>query len=239
MGQRIRCIFGCILRFLLPWACAGCRTALTSVEDQGFCGRCWLVIPRIRDLFCKGCGLPLPDGGSSCYNCRLKPLSIVIRAATQYRRPMPSAIHRFKYFGRKSLAGPFSRLLQAAYLQYAELQPVDALVPVPLHDSNRWMRGFNQADVLALNLAKLVQIPNFSGLIVRNRRTRAQYRLGKSERRDNVRGAFSASNKSMARGMHLLLIDDICTTGSTLHECALVLRRAGAASVKALVLARD
>jgi len=227
------------LRFFLPWACVGCRSALLCLDDEGFCGRCWLKLPRIQGWVCQYCGLPLPDGGEICYSCRHMPLSVIVRAATEYKGSMPAAIHRFKYFGRKTLAVPFGRLLQSTLTRYAELQPLEGLVPVPLYKGGQRIRGFNQAQALAENLARFEGIPVLSCILSRKRSTTPQYRLDKPARQENMHGAFEVSSDNGVRGMHLLLIDDVCTTGATLQECARVLRRAGAASVKALVLARD
>ena len=179
------------LRFFLPWACAGCRTALSCLDDEGFCGPCWLNIPRIQDVICQYCGLPLQDGGRSCYDCRETPISVLVRAATEYKGPIPSAIHRFKYFGRKTLAYPFSRLLQSTLTRYEELQPMDGLVPVPLYKESQRIRGFNQAEALSANLSRLEGIPLLSSILIRKRSTTPQYHLSKPERRENLRGAFT------------------------------------------------
>ena len=208
-----------LLRFFLPWACCGCRDALAGLEDHGFCGRCWLSVPRIQGLICLACGIPLKDGGERCYGCRTAPPPLIIRAATEYRGVIPAAIYRFKY------------------------ADVQGMIPVPLYRRNEKARGYNQAELLAGGLSRhtgLAMVP----LLVRTRNTRSQYRLNREERHDNVRSAFeihpfAAKRMEAIKGSSFLLIDDICTTASTLEECAKALRRAGVKSVKALVLARD
>jgi ComF family protein len=236
-------LMGVFLRFLFPWACAGCRTPLETLEDSGFCGECWLDLPRIQDLVCRSCGIPLKEGGSLCFACRQEPLRLMVRAAVSYNGPIASAVHRFKYTGRKSLAGPFGTLLRYAWHQFPELQPVDTLIPVPLHRSVQRQRGFNQAQILAMALSQWVNCPVLKGALIRTRRTRPQYKLSRPERRQNMREAIALvrtrEGTFAAKGRHILLIDDVCTTGATLQSCATALRRAGAASVKALVLARD
>jgi len=232
-----------VLRFFLPWACAGCRGALDSLEDTGFCGRCWLRIPRIQGFVCRFCGIPLKDGGSRCYACRHAPPTILIRAAAEYRGVLAPAIHRFKYAGRKSLARPLGALLRYAWPQYPELRDIQGLVPVPLHRSQEKARGFNQAELLAQELMAESRAPMLP-LLVRTRPTKSQVGLNRSDRRNNMHAAFdlqplAPAVKERLRGLSFLLIDDVCTTASTLVECARVLYRAGARSVKALVLARD
>ena len=241
--MKVKTIWSHLLRFFLPWACAGCRRALGSLEDTGFCGSCWLSIPRIQGLVCLACGIPLKDGGRFCYACRQDPPALMIRAATEYHGVMRPAVHRFKYAGRKSLYQPLSVLLRQAWSQYPEIRDVQALVPVPLHRNHEKARGYNQAELLTQALARETGLPVLP-LLIRHRATRSQVELNRLNRRENVRSAFSLQplspdRISIFKGLSFLLIDDVCTTASTLRECAVVLRRAGAGPVKALVLARD
>jgi ComF family protein len=199
-------------------------------------------MPRIHGVICQACGLPLSDGGDRCYSCRQTPPSLLIRAAAVYRSPLQPAIHRFKYAGRKSLQPLFKLLMEFAWSQYAELQPVDLLVPVPLHPSVTHDRGYNQAALLAQALSPVSRCGVYGDLLVRRRRTKAQFRLSKPERLTNLVGAFSLRHEApvgLLQGAHVLLIDDVCTTGATLQECARALKKGGAGTVKALVLARD
>ena len=232
-----------LLRFFLPWACASCRGALDSLEDTGFCGSCWLSIPRIQGLICSNCGIPLKDGGRLCFSCRQNPTPLVIRAAVNYEGVMRPAVHRFKYLGRKDLSRSLGALLSYAWSQYSEIQNVQALIPVPLYRNHEKARGYNQAELLAKALASETRIPTLP-LLVRTRPTRSQVELNRLQRQENVRSAFALQPLEpeylkYLRGKSFLLIDDVCTTGSTLRECAAVLRKAGAGPVKALVLARD
>src|SRR3989344_9611481 len=150
---------GSIARFFLPWACAGCRTPLETIDDTGFCGRCWLFLPRIQGCVCGLCGLYLKDGGNRCFSCREEPFKLLVRAAVCYTGPAVAAVHRFKYAGRKTLGLSFRALMEFAWNQYPELQPVDTLVPVPLHPSSFRERGYNQARVLAQDLSAVTRLP--------------------------------------------------------------------------------
>ncbi len=142
------------------------------------------------------------------------------------------------------MAHPFGMLLKYAWDRYPELQDVHAIIPVPLFRRNERVRGYNQADLLAEDLARVIQRPFFPALL-RTRHTRSQYTLNRTERQLNVQSAFQLHPyvQSRAAGAiarrSFLLIDDICTTVSTLEACAGVLQRAGAVNVKALVLSRD
>jgi len=232
-----------ILRFLLPWACAGCRTPLVGLDDEGFCGSCWLAIARIQKPICETCGIPLPYGGGTCFGCKLRPMNLRIRGAAEFRGVLASAVHRFKYRGRRSLLRPFGTLLRYAWEQCPELHRAQAFVPIPLYRRKERQRGFNQSELLAQELCQRVGIPVLS-LLVRTRPTQSQTELDRNRRRQNVRRSFALDpaakeKKSALQQIPCLLIDDVCTTGSTLLEAAKVLRRQGIRTVGALVLARD
>jgi ComF family protein len=113
----------------------------------------------------------------------------------------------------------------------------DAIVPMPLHWVRRWSRGFNQAELLAQAIARQTGLP-VRELVRRKRSTAAQAGLTNQGRRTNVTGAFGLSKRTDARGLKLLLIDDVFTTGATAGACAQVLKRAGAERVAVLTLAR-
>jgi ComF family protein len=150
------------------------------------------------------------------------------------------AIYGLKYDYIRDLAVPLGEML-AEYYGNTPL-PADIIVPVPLHRRRQRERGYNQSALLAQQLGAAVQIPVRLDLLRRHRYTRSQTRLNPQQRSQNVHGAFSCASQPGATqaiaGQRLLLIDDVATTGATLHECALVLRDCGARSIWALTLAR-
>lgn len=152
---------------------------------------------------------------------------------------MRSAIHRFKYVGRESLSPAFAQLLAYAWSAYPELHGVDGIASVPMHAVALQQRGYNQADLLAQNLSRLLGLPYLYGLLRRTRPTTSQFRLRRQERQHNLVNAFAVHASLSVRRRSLLLIDDVSTTGATLSECVRVLRKAGAQSIQALVLAKD
>lgn len=141
-------------------------------------------------------------------------------------------IHIFKYGRVRTLAKPLVELLAAALPRHEQF---DAIVPVPLHWRKRWQRGFNQAGLLARGMARKWGLPVVPALR-RLRYTSSQTGLSNTARRKNVASVFAAS-RSLS-GERILLIDDVLTTGSTAAACARVLRRAGAARVTLLTVAR-
>ena len=147
-------------------------------------------------------------------------------------------VHRFKYDRHFYLRHPLTDwLAETLDDERIRAQPIDALVPVPLHSARFREREFNQADVLAELLAARTGTPLLRALD-RIRYTTTQTRLDRHERMENLRNAFRVRHTSAVQNRHLVLVDDIFTTGSTVDECARVLRAAGAASVRVVTVAR-
>jgi ComF family protein len=143
-------------------------------------------------------------------------------------------IHLYKYRKVRTLAGPLGDLLLRALPRD---EAFDCVTPVPLHWRRRWQRGFNQADLLARWVASRTGIPR-TRLLRRLRFTASQSSLSNTRRQRNVSAAFACRRPDQAAGRKILLIDDVMTTGSTAAACARALKRAGAARVALLTLAR-
>jgi ComF family protein len=163
-----------------------------------------------------------------------------------YQDRMKAAIHALKYDGLHPAAGMLGKMLAQAIAQLADEAPAEMLVvPVPLHRSKHAQRGFNQARVLAVEaLASLHKThPEWrltlaASTLMRLRATKSQTGLTSRQRRLNVRGAFTVSDTAVVDSKHILIIDDIFTTGATARAAAQALVRAGAASVWVATLAR-
>jgi len=147
-------------------------------------------------------------------------------------------IHRFKYNGHYYLRHQLAEWLGATFAdERIATRRADFLVPVPLHSARLREREFNQADVLARLLALRSGLP-VRACLQRIRYTSTQTRLDRDERMENLRGAFRVPQNQSVQGHHLILVDDVLTTGSTVDECARVLCQAGAASVRVVTVAR-
>jgi competence protein ComFC len=178
-------------------------------------------------------------GEFSCPNCEDRtPAFNCAVSNCQAKGILRELIHRFKYGRQFYLRRVLAEFLVEA-MQDARIQedPADGLVPVPLHPTRLRERGFNQADALAETLSRRTRVPILR-CIERRRYTNTQTRFDRVERRQNLRNAFALRKGIDVSGKHLILLDDVVTTGSTLHECALVLRAAGAESVRAITVAR-
>jgi len=160
-----------------------------------------------------------------------------IRSPFRFDGTVRQAIHQLKYRNVKALAAPLAQLM-GEYLVRSPL-PVEVLVPVPLHPRRLRQRGYNQASLLARELAKSGSMPLVAGVLTRLHDTPAQARTQNAEERhSNMARAFSCRGREF-EGKRILLIDDVCTSGATLDACATVLKAAGAASVWGLTVARE
>jgi competence protein ComFC len=165
---------------------------------------------------------------------RLKALSR-LRSAVAYEGPVELAVQRFKYEGWRRLAGPLAALLAERLV--VEGLAANWVVAVPLHPSRRRQRGFNQADLLARELRRLMAAGEPPGKLVRIRPTSPQVGHDRLWRLENVRGAFAWRGADLA-GRSVLLVDDVATTGATLEACAVALRASGSGPVLGASVAR-
>jgi len=179
-------------------------------------------------------------GPGLCEACqRQSPPFAYARAAALYRDTVRNALHSFKFGRKTALARPLGDLLAEAGQAMLPRQAVDCLVPVPLHPAREAERGFNQTLLLARRLSRHWRLPVAEGALRRARPTRSQTELSAAERRANVRGAFVLRRPHTVAGAHVLLIDDIFTTGATVAECCRVLLAPGGArTVGVLTVAR-
>jgi len=231
------------LDWLYPPICEICGLGLSG--GNALCKPCAEKLPRITPPFCDVCGEHfhgLIDSFFDCPNC--KELSFhfeFARAAMDRSEPTLDLIHRLKYGKEIYLSGELGRLACRAFADRrlaVALEEKWPLVPVPLHRSRQMERQFNQAEEIARIIAMETGLPMLR-LLKRVRRTETQTRLSRKQRMDNLRGAFALQHAiSENSPLGYLLVDDVFTTGSTVDECAKVLRKAGAGRVAVLTVMR-
>jgi ComF family protein len=216
--EPVKALLGAVLETVLPADCLVCEGTLPWRQEGGVCLPCWERLPWAPRL-----QHPHPRPA--------------IVSALEYRDDARRLIHALKFEGFDPLGAPLGRAgaERCAPLLDA-LPPADVVVPVPLHWTRRFRRGFNQAELLARGVARARGLPCAPDLLRRVRRGRRQRGLSRHARRAAFAGVFAASPG--ARGARVLLVDDVITTGATIAACAVALAAAGAAPAGAFTVAR-
>jgi ComF family protein len=240
LWRRIGCDLRHCFELLLPPACLLCGDRLPpGASASDFCPTCRAGLPRPAPARCPVCAVAYRTLTPSLHHCesclRQQPPFARVHAVGPYAGTLREAVQSFKYRGQLPLARPLGTLLGEAVLTGNGPHP-DLLVPVPLHKNRLRDRGYNQALQLAREVGRHLDVPVAAGLLRRIRDTAAQQGLDAAARKGNLRDAFAVTESLTDR--RLLLIDDVMTTGATVRECALILRRAGAANVEVAVLGR-
>ncbi len=229
-----------IVDALLPPRCIGCGAVVGSVG--ALCGDCWRGIDFITAPFCARCGLPFgheAGPGAICGECARNPPPFErARAAAVYDDASRRLILSFKHADRTDAAPALGGWLVRAGAEI--LADADAIVPVPLHRRRLLARRYNQAALLAGALSRASGVPCVVDGLVRTRATPSQGRMDRARRERNVRGAFAVrpARAAALRGRHVVLVDDVFTTGATASACARALLKGGASRVSVLALAR-
>src|SRR5688572_4095455 len=223
-----------------PPTCVGCLGMIEGFEY--LCADCGRRAPRITAPCGAQCSEPFFVAITqtfSCANCEHRILHFdAAVAAYRSRGFVRKLVHDFKYGGQQHLRHPLAEWLGET-MRDARLRDrrFDLIVPVPLHPARKRERGFNQATLLAELLAAKLKLP-LRPVLERIRYTTTQTAYDRAERIENLQDAFRLRKNRDVRGLRVLLIDDVLTTGSTLSECARVLKAAGAISVYAATAAR-
>lgn len=238
---RWRRALGAFTQLALPRVCAACEAALDDSDAGIVCGRCWARLPLLHGPICARCGHPLDDRGA-CHVCALLPPFVrAARSLCWVPDDTSSAIlSSLKYDGWPVVAEEMGARMARLPWPRDVLRERAALVPVPLAAVKTRARGFNQAERLADAIGARWGLPVWRDTLTRSRATQSQTRLTPGERRANVHGAFLASSGSAPRlrGLHLILVDDVLTTGATLNACARELFAAGARTMSYLTFGR-
>lgn len=217
-------------RLFYPSLCACCDTELSGTEKT-LCLKCTLQLPRTayhhiaeNKSFQNFMGrVPIIRATSFVYFSK--------------QGMIQHLLHRFKYKGRKEIGNYLGRLLADELKKSNWLDTIDYIIPVPLHRSKMYKRGYNQAQSFAEGIAAVSGIPVLAKAMIRNRPTETQTRKTRAERIENVRDVFSLKQPDRVRNKHILLVDDVLTTGATLESCALALQRAVPVQISIATLA--
>lgn len=226
--------FDDLLDVLYPPVCGICGKPADS-GDRLICCACWESIKGIEAPYCSGCRALLYDK-LRCRECRSSPP--IIFSLGYFDDRLQSIIHDLKFRGLKPLAAGLGRGLAEKIAPFAGRVRADLILPVPLHESRRLGRGFNQAEEIAREISRRLEIPLRSDLLYNVRKTKQQAKLPAAEREANVRGAFAVDDdEGIIKGKRIILVDDVTTTGATLRENARMLKLAGARKIFGAVAA--
>lgn len=228
-----------IVEFLFPPACPICGA---PVETHGeLCGDCWSCFNWIDGAHCACCGYPFPDGyesdsGAMCPVCAAGKNELkYVRAACIYDDMSRSVMLPFKHGGRIKFARFMSRAMIWA-MRDIDIRP-DIVMPVPLANRRLFQRGYNQATLLAREIARVYGAPIDFDSVHRKYRPNMGHKT-RAQRHEHIRGVFSVACPDKIRGKKILLVDDVMTSGATFDELSRVLRRAGAAEIYGVVFCR-
>lgn len=182
---------------------------------------------------CLKCGSPI-ENGKLCSMCRNRKRTFAVaRAPLVFDGKVREIVWNFKYNKRPDLAKYLARFMEPLFCEFGE---VDVLIPVPLHDHKLKLRGYNQSKLLAEELSKLVGVEVDCESLIRVKNTETQTNLNFEQRRDNMKDAFEVVGDGF-KGKHVLVVDDVLTTGATAESCATALAKAGASCVDVLTVA--
>lgn len=222
---------------LLPDICVGCLARPPTGSDQ-FCERCAARLRPLPAPRCSACGGSVDGLLAVCAECLAAPERPWNHAAGVYEYGgfVRELVHRFKYGGATFLAPPLAGRMAEAWRRFGDGQP-DLITSVPMHGWRRFTRGYNQAELLAAELARILRAP-CANLAKRTRWVGKQVALGRDERKRNLSDVFAIRPRSVIEDRHVLVIDDVFTTGSTLEALTIVLKARNPSKISVLTLAR-
>jgi ComF family protein len=221
-----------------PFPCLAC--GLNQGDGKNlFCSKCMAELSIIRKPRCPGCGGVVDGVLEYCGKCMefdRRPWAGAF-ALFDLRGAGQQMVYAFKFYNRPEFARPFAKIAHEIILAETQNIDFDLIIPVPLHWSRTFTRGYNQAELFSEELSRLSGLP-YGKLLRRTRRTRQQARLDREQRRKNLIGAFALQKDIDLSGKTILLTDDVLTTGSTLCAAATALKDSGVKAIYTMVIGR-
>lgn len=230
-----------LLDFIFPPLCHICKVFIPDAGALHICPACRDKLKMASSPLCRICGIPFTGQGDdhACGKCLGKqPAFDIARAAVIHEGDVRHLIHAFKYNNKTHLRRPLALLTIERLTDFIRQEKPELILPVPLHIDRLRKRGFNQAILLGEMLSREWKIPMERRALLRLRRTEPQVDLSAAERLENVKNAFGVSETASLAGKAILLLDDVLTTGSTVDECARILKKAGVTRVTVVTVAR-
>jgi len=217
---RLKEIKDALLHIIFPHVCDGCGSDLLNIESR-LCIRCFASLPETN--FEEHPGNPV----EKIFWGRIPIANATAQFYFTKESLMQHLMHQFKYKGNKDLGLQLGRMMGNALNASNRFNNIDALIPLPLFPSKEKKRGYNQATVLCEGIAEILNLPVLSNIISRPQHTETQTKKGRIERWRNIEGKFELKEQQGIQNKHLLLVDDVVTTGATLEACGNELLSAG------------
>jgi competence protein ComFC len=232
-----------LMNIIFPIKCLKCGRFIDEKAENYLCDMCFKLISIKKSFQCVGCKRNIALG-QTCLLCRKdNPLDQLL-IASDYTNPLLAKLIKIMKYNFVYSAGNQIFLIVEQYLnwikrKYDPFLEKPLLIPVPLHKKKLNFRGFNQAEIISSLIADSHDHKIDSNILIKTQKTKSQVEIkDRKERLGNIKGVFEIKETNRIRGRNILLIDDICTTGATLNECARVLKQNGATKVTGLVVAR-
>ena len=249
LSQPALSLLGGLADFVFPPFCAACHGRMPQGQRGAICAACWNGYQRWPENACQRCGqalraspaavgFPLRQDEVLCERCRIPDWGCSgIRTPGPFKKPVADAVHLLKYSDRRSVARDLAAMMAGAAGADLAYRQADLVLAVPLHAARLRERGYNQAQLLADQLGRILGKPSPAGVLARARHTGSQTALNRQQRQENVRDIFRVRRPQAVRGKSVILVDDVLTTGATIGSCGQALLSAGATAVLALTAA--
>lgn len=232
---------GRIINLFYPASCQACGKK-SGIWNENLCGDCLKKIKKRLPPFCIKCGRQLtgdPYLKDKCNDCKNHdPYYDRAHSGFHYEGILKDLVHDFKYKKITSLSREFSKLTVSFMKEYTLGKDVDIVAPVPMHPARIFKRETNHSHILAKDIAKNLGLKYSNRLLKKTKNTPLQSKLKRKERINNLKESFSVNKGSDVKGKNILLVDDLFTTGTTVNECAKILKEAGSDYVEVITLAR-
>lgn len=225
-----RKLFNDFIHLLYPHNCAGCGSDLLE-NDQSICIHCYTNLPETN--YAALPGNPIEKIFYGRLNVEEATAGYYFSKSSVLQR----LIHQLKYNGNIEVGHQLGQWLGLQIQKSNRFTSIDALIPLPLYASKEKKRGYNQATVLCEGISEVLNIPILNNIVLRMRYTETQTKKGRTERLQNVDGSFELSDSSVLYQKHLLLVDDVITTGATLEACGLAIKEADNITLSVATLA--
>lgn len=223
-------ILNFIISAIFPKTCSLCGKTLPFTSEQNICEQCLQNIPKLEGLICQKCSLPLLYGGATCPDCKSNKNIYfdVLKSPYLYSSQIKKLIKKLKYSKKIFLVKDLSQQMANFIIKENIDKNIDVVIPVPMHWFKKWKRGYNQAELLAENISKIINKPLYRNALIRTKYTKPQFNLKKQQRQKNLKDIFVINKKyvNSLKNKNILLIDDVATTCSTVNQCSKVLKNA-------------